>query len=58
VNPYSVDQIATAMYQIKFDPQLRKSLIQKGKIQRRKFTWDQTSIQLWASIEKVLATLS
>lgn len=57
VNPYSVDQIATAMYQIKSDSQFRKSLIQKGKIQRRKFTWDQTASQLWASIEKVLANL-
>jgi glycosyltransferase involved in cell wall biosynthesis len=57
VDPYSVEQIADAMFRLKNNPDLRDDLINKGKKQREKFTWDKTADNLWTSIEKVLKTL-
>lgn len=53
-NPLSVHSIADAMRKIYIDSTLRNQLIEKGKIQRQKFSWDKTAIKLWNSIEKVL----
>lgn len=57
VDPYSVEEIAIAMKRILEEPLLRSELINKGKIQREKFNWQQTATQLWNSVEKVLETL-
>lgn len=57
VNPYSIDEITEAMRRMLQEPQLRQALIDKGKIQRQRFDWQQTATQLWGSIEKVLSTL-
>lgn len=40
VNPYSIDEIAQAMQQVYDDAGLRKRLVQEGKIQAEKFSWD------------------
>jgi glycosyltransferase involved in cell wall biosynthesis len=53
VDPYSVPDIAAAMHKIDTDKELRTSLIEKGKIRRMAFSWDQTAIKLWNSIEKI-----
>jgi glycosyltransferase involved in cell wall biosynthesis len=54
VDPFSVDSISLAMQQIYSDEALRADYIQKGKIQRQQFTWDNTAIQVWQSVEKAL----
>ena len=53
VDPYSIDSIADALKQIASDAELRKSLIEKGKVQRDKFSWDKTAALLWECIEEV-----
>lgn len=54
VDPSSVEQIATAMYKISYDTEFANSLIEKGKVQRMKFSWKITSENVWRSIEKVI----
>jgi glycosyltransferase involved in cell wall biosynthesis len=54
VDPYSIDSIANAMVKMDSDPALRLSLIEKGRLQREKFTWDKTADAVWKSIEKAL----
>lgn len=54
VNPYSVNEIANAMKQIAQYPELRKSMVIKGRVQRQKYDWDKTAELVWQSIEKVL----
>lgn len=54
VNPYSVEEIASAMQKISSDDSLRKSLIEKGRAQAAQFTWDDTADRLWKCCEKVL----
>jgi glycosyltransferase involved in cell wall biosynthesis len=54
VNPASTNDIASAMIRISSDSSLRKSLIEKGRIQSKKFSWDKTAAKLWECCEKVL----
>jgi glycosyltransferase involved in cell wall biosynthesis len=54
VDPNNVDSIANAMQQIIAFPDLRKSLVMKGRMQREKFNWDLTAQKVWESIEKAL----
>ncbi|MCK5028733.1 MAG: glycosyltransferase family 4 protein [Bacteroidales bacterium] len=54
VNPQSINSIAEAMMKIYENKELRKELIEKGKIQKQKFSWDKTAEKFWKSIEKVL----
>jgi len=53
-DPFSIDSIADAMINIYEDKNLSHQLIEKGKIQRQKFSWDKTTEKFWESIEKVL----
>lgn len=53
-DPFSIDSIADAMINIYEDKNLSNQLIEKGKIQRQKFSWDKTAEKFWESIEKVL----
>jgi glycosyltransferase involved in cell wall biosynthesis len=52
VNPSSVDSISKAMLSMFCDANLRKGLIEKARIQRKKFTWEKSADLLWKSIEK------
>ena len=54
VNPTSVSEIAGAMKSLVEDNQLRESLIAKGNIQVKKFSWALTGDRLWECCEKVL----
>ena len=56
VNPYDVDSIFEAMLQLWETPNLRNQLIEKGNIQRKKFSWDKTAQLLEASILKTIAS--
>ena len=55
IDPFSVDSICDALNRMSSDEKLRQELIEKGKIQRKKFTWDKSAERLWNSMEKVLA---
>ena len=52
VDPASVDQIADAMTRLAADENLRQELIAKGRVQRTKFSWDQTAARLWNCVMK------
>ena len=54
VNPNSAKEIKNAMVSLYSDKVLIKELIHKGRLQRKKFTWDLTAQKLWLAIEKVL----
>lgn len=49
IDPSNPKDISHAIKQLN-DPQLREDLIAKGRIQRKKFSWDRTSELLWQSI--------
>jgi len=53
-DPYSVYSIADAMTQIAMDTNFRNSLINAGREQRQKFSWEQTASKLWNCIEKAM----
>lgn len=57
VNPLSVDEIAEGMHQLINNENLRKELVERGKIQRQKFSWDLTAKLLWESTEKVITQI-
>lgn len=50
VDPYEKDEIANAMYQLANNANLREHLIELGKQQRKKFSWDITANKLWESL--------
>jgi glycosyltransferase involved in cell wall biosynthesis len=52
VNPESADSIAEAMTRLAADSALRNSLIEKGRAQRKKFSWEKSAELLWQSVEK------
>lgn len=54
IDPLKIEQITDAMLKITSDTDLRKSLIEKGFIQKNKFSWDETARLLWISVEKAL----
>lgn len=54
VDPFSIDSIKDAMLKIYKDEALRNTLIENGRRQRKKFSWDKTAEKLWSSIEKTL----
>jgi len=51
-DPCRIDQITDAMIRVADDEELRMSLIEKGFIQKNKFSWDETALKLWACIER------
>lgn len=55
-DPFAISQIKDAMVRIASEPELRQELIEKGKKQQRKFSWDKTADQLWGSIQICLNT--
>ncbi len=53
-DPLKYDQITDAMLKITTDDELRESLIEKGFVQKKKFSWDETARLLWMSVERAL----
>ena len=56
-DPYDVQSIAEQMIQIATDENLRKDLIEKGRIRRQNFSWDKTAEGLWNCIDKLIGKL-
>ena len=53
-DPYSVDSITEQMLRLWNENGLREQLIEKGKIQRQKFSWDLTAEKMWVAMDKIL----
>jgi glycosyltransferase involved in cell wall biosynthesis len=53
-DPLKIEQISDAMIKLADDPELRKSLVEKGFVQKKKFSWDETARLLWMSVEKTM----
>jgi glycosyltransferase involved in cell wall biosynthesis len=51
-DPFSITSIADAMQKIASDVAFRQKLIDAGREQRKKFSWEQTAEKLWRCIEK------
>lgn len=54
INPFDIQHIADGLKEMDKNELLRSNLIEKGKIQRQKFSWDKTAEKLWNSIEKTV----
>lgn len=54
VDPFSIESISAAMEKLYVDTDLRNQLIEKGNIQKKKFSWDKTSEKFWNIIEMTL----
>ncbi|MDI9339823.1 MAG: glycosyltransferase family 1 protein [Sediminibacterium sp.] len=52
VNQNDPSDIARAMLQMAGDETLRRTCIEKGLVQKQKFSWDKSAHLLWKSIEK------
>jgi len=55
IDPFSVESITNAMLKISKETELRKDLIEKGKLRSAYFSWDKSADLLWNSIEKTVA---
>ena len=55
-SPDSPGSIRDGMIRIVREEGLRQKLIEKGRIRRELFNWDQTAEKLWNSIQEVLDT--
>ena len=53
-DPYSVDSITEQMLRLWNEKGLREQLIDRGKIQRLKFSWDLTAEKMWVAMDKIL----
>lgn len=50
VDPYSVTDIAEKMQLLFSNDSLKRSLVEKGRLQRQQFTWQRTADQLWECV--------
>lgn len=53
-DPQKPEEIALQMKRMLFEPGLRTGLIEKGRVQRKKFSWQSTSERLWNCIEQAI----
>lgn len=52
VNPFDINQIASAMKKVATDEALRIQLIREGQVQSKQFAWNSTADKLWQSVIK------
>ncbi len=51
IDPYSIEQLVEAMKKISQVHSFRNYFVEKGKLQCKKFNWDNTASALWNSME-------
>lgn len=51
-DPASTDEIAKAMQQLVENPDLRQQLVERGRVQRNKFSWDTSAENLYRILEQ------
>jgi glycosyltransferase involved in cell wall biosynthesis len=54
VNPGQIESIAEGFRRLASEPDYRNQLIDHARIQKTKFSWDQSATKLWDSIEKCM----
>ena len=54
IDPFLPESISNAMIQVASNESLRQTLIDKGRIQRQKFSWQKSADLLWKCIEKAI----
>jgi glycosyltransferase involved in cell wall biosynthesis len=54
VDPYDLNSISMAMEKIFSDAGLRALLIQRGNLQKEKFSWDRTALLLWQTLQRAV----
>lgn len=54
IDPLKEEDITAALQKMAADASFRTKLIEKGRIQRQRFSWDQTAERLWAGVTKML----
>ena len=54
VNPESVSEMTGALKKIAFDQYLRQNLIEKGRVQRKQFSWDKTADMVYRNILELI----
>ncbi len=54
VDPGNIRSVVEGMIRVSSDESLRRSLVEKGRVRRKLFSWDITAALLWKSIEKTL----
>lgn len=54
VDPNAVEEISAAMCRLASDEPFRQTLIQKGRQQREKFSWDLTAERLWNCVMQAI----
>jgi glycosyltransferase involved in cell wall biosynthesis len=54
VDPFNIDEIATAMEQVANNADMRSELIDRGRKRGELFTWDKTAEKLWECIVKAM----
>ncbi len=54
VDPFSVASIAEGMEKLWQNPDLREELIAQGRIERTRFSWEETAKQIWNAIQRML----
>jgi glycosyltransferase involved in cell wall biosynthesis len=54
VDPNSIEEIVDAMNKVVSDEKLRKELIEKGGLNAKRFSWDNTADKLWETMMKSL----
>ena len=53
-DPFSINSIAEAMQKVASDSAFRQKMIDTGREQRDKFSWQQTAEKLWDCVEKAM----
>jgi glycosyltransferase involved in cell wall biosynthesis len=53
-SPDDHNEVAKQMKNLMENPELRDKLIEKGRIQRQKFSWDKSADRLWSCVEKAM----
>jgi glycosyltransferase involved in cell wall biosynthesis len=54
VDPFSIEEISDAMLKVSSDERLRMNLIEEGRENRKRFSWEQSAEKLWDSLMKTI----
>jgi glycosyltransferase involved in cell wall biosynthesis len=54
VNPYSVEEIATAMQELAVDAKVRSHLRKLGLARAKQFSWEKTGVQTAAILDRYI----
>jgi glycosyltransferase involved in cell wall biosynthesis len=53
IDPFDIDEMAAALESLVSDPNSRDTLIEKGLVRAKSYSWDETANQVWEAIQRV-----